>query len=213
MILEMLTSSLLIIILVMVFVVLGSIFTPHPFYVRYAILSFPPFILFLTCGITWNRLKKYLTIILVLMSCIFIFSLRNYYFDEKYQRENVRAAGQYLIENVQENDFVIACVTYTKIYLKYYCKGKLKINIKGYPDVTQNDGKSTSAKGAQFVNINNLESDLNTTLTEKERFWLFLSRIYHSDPYGNIRKYCDDNYYLEKTQKWNDAELILYRIR
>jgi len=39
------------------FAVLGAIFTVHPFNVRYAMLSFPPFIIFITSGILGMNVK------------------------------------------------------------------------------------------------------------------------------------------------------------
>ena len=89
------------------FAVYGAIFSSNEFNVRYTILSFLPFLLFLITGIQsikfkWIRLSTLGVIVLVSA-----FSLSNHYFNHQYHKEDNRAAGQFLTTHAIPNDLVI----------------------------------------------------------------------------------------------------------
>jgi hypothetical protein len=181
----------------LIFAICGAILSPNEFNVRYTILSFPAFILLLIVGIKsikyeWIRLFAFGTIILVSL-----FSLNNHFFNERYHKENNRAAGQFLTTHASSHDIVICTARYTYQMLSHYYKGN-DIEITGYPVKTL------------YVKHDELEPDLERILAGRKRFWLFLSRTFHSDPEGSIKKYCDKKFRRAKEFKSNGIELFLY---
>jgi len=197
----------------LVLAVFGSIFTTHVFNVRYAIMAFPAFIICLAVGSNsfgerWQRL-----IVVAAVIVISVISCGNYYFDEKYHRDNNRAAAVMLSTHGRENDIIIASAGYTSRNLKYYYRGKYNVEIVGYPrDVDRNNDTNTERGSSYFIGGNKVDVDIERMLEGKERFWLFLSRTYHSDPYGYIKYYCESRYDRKMHQRWNNGatELILY---
>ena len=141
----------------------------------------------------------------VIIAIISIFSLGNYFYYERYHRDDNRAAGQFLSAQAIPNDLVIASAAYTIQNLRYYYHDK-SVRIVGYPQK-----KDQQATGALFVKPSQVESDMKKIIGERERFWLFLSRIYHSDPGGYIRKYCDTHFLRDRELKSSGVELVLYK--
>lgn len=138
-------------------------------------------------------------------------ALSNYFFDTKYQRENVRAASQYLENHYKQNDQIIASAAYTGKNLKFYYNGDYELKVMGYPSNEINSNNSDSKTvGAEFVDLDHIESDLKYILENQNRFWLFLSRTFHSDPNGLIRSFCETNFKRELHASWNGTELILF---
>jgi uncharacterized membrane protein len=179
------------------FAIYGAIFSPNEFNVRYTILSFPAFILFLIVGLRsikykWIRLFAFGIIILVSM-----FSLKNLYFNERYHKENNRAAGQFLSTHAFPNDLVICSAGYTRHVLYYYYRSN-DIQTKGYP------------VGTLYVKPDRLEADLSQITAGRNRFWLFLSRTFHSDPDGYLRKYSDEKFQRALELKSGGVELFLF---
>jgi len=202
------------------FATLGALVTVHPFNVRYAILSFPAFIILLSYGIErfpmyGGRLGTFGIIVL-----ISVLSLFNYFYDQRYQRDNNRAAGQFLSIHALPNDVIITSAPYTAKNLRYYSR-RDDITIVGYPtprryrlegvasQKKQKLDRSEDSVGESFA----VGGELKGIIDGRERFWLFLSRTYHSDPKGYILKFCDEHFRRELEGSWNDARLILYRTR
>lgn len=182
----------------LIFTILGSIFTANEFNVRYTILSFIPFIMFVTYGIFFLRLNWLRTISICIILLIFLISLNNYYYNGRYHKENNRAAGKYLSKFAYQNDLVICSAGYTERDLLHYYNGD-KIITKQYPT------KSL------YVNPNQIENDFFNLINGREHFWLFLSRTFHSDPEGFIKIYISK--YFEQKYKLKEigVELILYK--
>lgn len=179
--------------------ILGSIITVQPFNIRYAILAFAPFLIFCAIGI-WDLKFTCMPIVaLSIAGLISVLSLYNYYFDGRYQRDNNRAAAEFLMTHAKPNDLVIGSASYTLTNLKYYYHGKHDLIFKGYPV----DGKN--AKYAR------LESDLSKIITNRNHFWLFLSRTFHSDPQEYIRKFVDEYFIRNIEFTSNGVELIRYK--
>ncbi len=179
--------------------VVGAIKTGFPLNPRYWILSFPPFLLFVSMGVqtlraTWLRIATF-----AIIGFISVFSLGNYYFNERYQRDNNRAAGQILTLNSQADDLIIVTAPYTLRSLKYYYSGNNDLVFTPYPS------------GHGLVKPARLESDLKAIIKDRGRFWLFLSRTFHSDPEGYIREYCDKRFDRRLEFKSTGVKLILYQ--
>jgi uncharacterized membrane protein len=201
------------------FGILGSVFTRHPFNVRYIILSFPAFVIFLAVGVFYIKSSYIRIMSFSIIIVVSTFSLMNYYFDERYHRDNNRAAGQYLTTHALPDDLVLVSAAYTAPNLRYYYRGTSEIHIRGYPrgrdfaEIPSNrraNGELTSTFPAKATKI---DSDLEAIIGDRERFWLFLSRTFHSDPKGRIRTFLDERYCRVLQAAWVGTELILYRAR
>ncbi len=198
-------------------VVFGAIFTYHPFNVRYAILSFPPFLICLAQGILGLNRKSWRVVAITAIMGLSLLSVMNYFLDEKYQREDTRSAVNYLDATALDGDLVIVSTAYMVNDLNFYTN-RNELLFEGYPvpeepGLSVKNGEANQGVGNPFVTPNKLESDLRKIIGDRARFWLFLSRAFHSDPDGRIRAYCDDNYICEKIEQWNGTELLLYSSR
>jgi mannosyltransferase len=181
------------------FALLGAAITVHPFNVRYAILSLPPFIALLALGTQSFSVGWVRTVTLGMIGLISIISLGNYFLDERYQRENNRAAGQLLSAHALPNDLVIAIDGYTAVSLRHYYQGET-VRIEGY-----------SLTPASFSKPERIASDLHTMVGGDQRFWVFFSRIYDNRLREDIRKLFEDGYRRELDASWTGTELILFR--
>ncbi|RMF57078.1 MAG: hypothetical protein D6743_19420, partial [Calditrichaeota bacterium] len=194
------------------FAVVGSLLTVHPFNVRYAILSFPPFVAFLVAGTFWLRNNWLRWGSVVAVGVVSVVSLFNYYYVDRFYREDNRSAGEYLSQHAQPGDLVIASAAYTARNVRYYYHGPYPIEVKGYPtDEHAHNGLMDKVAGALFVHEDHVGLDLSNIIAGRDHFWLFLSRTYHSDPDGYILRYCDSHFRREITRSWSGVELILFR--
>ncbi len=180
------------------FSILGSLISPvHPFNVRYSILSFPAFIIPIAFGVM--AIKNFKIRSTAFCGIIFIggLSLNNYYFNPKYHREDNRSAGQFLRTHAMHHDLVMCSAGYTAANLKYYCNRE-DINFIAYPPKYQ------------FVDPARIKFDFEQIINERDRFWLFLSRTFHSDPKGDILKYCTENYNIQESYESTGVKLICF---
>ena len=82
--------------------------------------------------------------------------------------------------------------------LQYYYNGENQLSFKGYPVYSRH------------VNNSKLKSDFMRIIGDRNIFWLFLSRTFHSDPDGYTHKFCDENFRRVIELKRSGSELILY---
>jgi hypothetical protein len=196
------------------FALLGAIVTVHPFNVRYAILAFPSFVAFLAVGTqslssNWMRISAF-----GMIAMVSLVSLANYFFDERYHRDNNRAASQFLSDHALPNDLVIVTAAYTAPNLRYYYSGS-PVTVRAYPqeaDFEEGRGNAlySGSSGVLFVEPSQFASDIEKIIADQERIWLFSSRTYHSDPHGYIKNFLDREYRRGLHASWVDTNLILY---
>jgi len=183
--------------------------------VRYALLAFPPFILLLTAGLRgaetgWRRI-----VACALIAAIGLSSLRNYFFVERYARDDNRSAGGYLSARARAGDLVVATAGYTAQNLRYYYTGPA-VTIAAYPAedgghaVLQGPGLAPVVVGARYVVSDAVPADLAELTAGHERIWLFASRTYHSDPAGLIAGWLDHRMCRRTVQRWAGVELRFY---
>jgi 4-amino-4-deoxy-L-arabinose transferase-like glycosyltransferase len=198
------------------FALLGSMLTVHPFNVRYSILAFPPFLTLISVGIVhtknyWARSVAAAGIVLISLG-----SLTNYFFNERYHRDDNRSASQFLSLHAVPNDLVIASAAYTAPNLRYYYQGE-PIKIVGYPthkSLEEDNSIHPDPPGALYVeNDDPIGRDIEHIIGDRQRFWLFLSRIYDSDPYGAIPGFLNTKYSQKLSASWPGTQLILYENR
>jgi 4-amino-4-deoxy-L-arabinose transferase-like glycosyltransferase len=201
------------------FAVLGSVVSVHPFNVRYAILSFPAFMIVLACGIEGvpnERVRLVTFAIILLVSGL---SLNNYYHHESYQRENNRAAGRFLARHALPNDLVIAYAPYTAKNLHYYhnkykrydititrYRGMLLEDVNDQLSKTVNNTIGSDGAAKSPIPI---VRDIGKMINGRDRFWIFLSRAHQGNVRGNLIGLCDKDFQNEVDVTWNDARLLL----
>ena len=183
----------------LIFGVLGAVFTGFPLNPRYFILCFPPFIVFVITGVMSLRGIWVGRAAFAFIGLISLFSLSNYLFNERFHKDNNSAAGQFFTAQSKANDLIISSPVYTGKNLQYYYSGNHDLIFKGYPPAIR------------YVELSQLESGLKRIILDRERFWLFLSRTFHSDPKEAIRKYCDKHFRRDLHFSSSGVKLILYR--
>jgi mannosyltransferase len=190
--------------------VFGSLVTVHPFNVRYMILSFPAFAILLTYGVAALGNHRGKQAGLLAVAVISALSLQNYYGDEEYHRDNNRSAGQFLAAHADSGDLVVATAPYTVASLKYYV-GRDDVHVVGYPERLKRTAMLRKEETAgRWINPQLVSQDMPELIGHRQRFWLFLSRTYHSDPLGHLAAYCDEHFERVMESSWNGTRLILY---
>ncbi len=210
--------------------VFGSIISSHPFNVRYAILSFPPFLIFLAAGALnlprrWMRASVVSALLLVSLV-----SLHNYYFDERYQREDNRAAGRFLAAHAAPGDLVIACADYTLMNIRHYSR-RSDLHIVGYTarseleSVSNNKAANGNHEIASVALVSEpsvspssssssvdslVADDLRGIIGNSPRVWLFLSRTYHGDRRGDLRRFFNERFRAGIRFQGDGVEVICY---
>lgn len=179
------------------FALCGAIFTPNEFNVRYTILSFPPFLIFLTIGILSIKFKWIKITALGAFVLVSAFSLSSHYFNHQYYKEDNRGAGQFLTSQAAPNDLVICSTGYTERDLKHY-------STRG--DITIDRFMTNTL----YVKPEKIPHVLLEMIADRGQFWLFLSRTYHSDPEGYISKYCEEHFIRKLEYISSGVELVLY---
>jgi 4-amino-4-deoxy-L-arabinose transferase-like glycosyltransferase len=175
------------------FVVLGSWVTSHPYNVRYTLLALPPTLMLLASGTQlfrarWGRITAMGFILTVSAA-----SLWNYYFDPRYFRDDNRGAAAFIRRNAALSELVIVSAAYTTVPLRHYL-GSTSPRLVGYPSDDVSSPAREGGLGAKFVQPGRLEQDFRVLLGDRRSFWLCLSRTFHSDPEGHLRRHADENY-------------------
>jgi hypothetical protein len=189
--------------------------TVHPFNVRYAILAFPAFALFLAAGLRSAGSGRRGIAACVLLAAIGLWSLRNYFFEARYSRDDNRSAGRHLTAQARAGDLVVATAGYTAQNLRYYYGGP-PITLVAYPGeggkpaLVQGPGFAPVVIGARYVVPETVPRDLAELTAGHDRVWLFVSRAYHSDPEGLIAHWLGRRLCLRALAKWPGVELRLY---
>ncbi len=210
--------------------VFGAIISSHPFNVRYAILSFPPFLIFLAVGVRdlprhWMRMSTIGALLLVSLV-----SLHNYYFNERYHREDNRAAGRFLEAHAAPDDLVIACAHYTLQNIQYYTQ-RDDLRIVGYTarrelETLSNNETANGSHEIESIGLVSASSlspspslstadslvadELRRIIGDRPRVWLFLSRTYHGDPKGYLRGFFNEHFRANIRFQGAGVEVICY---
>lgn len=175
------------------FVVLGTWVTSHPYNVRYTLLALPPVLILVAAGIDALRppgLRRTAAALVLVLSAA---SLGSYYADPKYARDDNRGAAAYIRAAAAPAELVIVSAAYTRVPLRHYL-GDTPVRLVGYPADQAGTADREGGLGARFVQSDRLEADFRELIGERRSFWLFLSRTFHSDPRGELRRHAERNY-------------------
>jgi uncharacterized membrane protein len=155
--------------------VLGiSAMTGMAYNVRYVIASLPAYVLLLAAGIdTCTRRPVRIGLILSVL-CVSGFSLRNYYFNPRYGRDDGRGVAHYLELAAHSKDIIVGVGDTTS--LTYYYRGDLPIvNFNGG---IRNDPTLVTTRLQQLIK-------------QYDRLWLVEIRAWETDPKRQTRSTLD----------------------
>lgn len=176
------------VILPVVLAVVIPIFRPSMvFNVRYVLFSAPAFLCLLAIGI--GSLGKYAgrlaAIIVILYSFI---GLYHYYFDDRYAKEDVRAAANYITQQQTGKDHILV-VTIGSVFKWYYQADDL---------VTSNTQPGTPAELVDQATAN------------ADSVWLVEARPWQTDPDNEIKSYLEAHYTLLESEIFPGVEVYKY---
>jgi uncharacterized membrane protein len=177
----------------------GSVLSDHPFNIRYAILSFPAFIIGISYSLTKFKSETLSIFFAISIIIISLVSVKNYYWNTKYHKEDSRAAAEYLEAHSKKDDIIIVNVPYMMKPLQFYLDNPDRLNIIGFPS----EGK---------LNFEKVSNELERIVNQKDYFWLYLSRTFHSDLYDQIEEFCDRHYQMKINLSWTGIILNKYEI-
>ncbi len=141
--------------------------------VRYVAMVLPAYLILLTMGILQVG-RPYLGVVLIVaVLAVNALSLANYYFDDRYAREDARAASEYLQSRIRPGDVILA-VGNTKA-LDFYYKGTLPME--------RIDPRRTT--GAEIAD------HLYATIRAHRRLWLVEIRPWETDPTQSVKAKLD----------------------
>lgn len=175
-------------------VIMLSVFKNMTFNVRYTLAAFPAFILILSLGIVGFKSKMTRFIICLLVVLVSAYSLNNYYFNERYAKEDSRSAARYITMDSQLNDVIL--ITSIREPFNYYYKGDLTV-VGLYANEMISDKKMRQAIEQKTRGYN--------------RVWLVLSRTWEVGSSEMIQGYFDVNYGLIGKKIFPGIKVFLYK--
>ncbi len=160
-------SAWLLVPLVLAFVV--AVNSANPFNVRYAILTFPPFVVLLGLGAADRRdvVSRMAAFGMLALSLV---SLANLYFDPRYAKEDARSLATALAAETAPDDLVVVNAAYMASAVAYYYRGPARV--VGYPP---EPARSLSLAAAE---------EILALASGHPHVWLILSRTFHGDRTG-----------------------------
>lgn len=142
---------------------------------RFLIGAFPPFALLV--GLGWEALPSRWMVRKVFgaaLLAVLALSIKGYYVDPLYSREDARSAALFLEERVDPEDAVIAVSSYFASYpMAFYYKGPGRIRY------------FTPDEEIQEVNVKEMLEEVGPA----PRIWLVLSRAWENDPGGVVENH------------------------
>jgi len=127
---------------------------------------------------------------------------------------------------------VIACASYTLRDIQYYSR-RDDLRMIGYsavhtesenaanesreiariPSVAASASSLPSSSPSLSVAPTLVAADLRRVIKGHPRVWLFLSRTYHGDPNGDLRRLCDEHFSSDLRFQGAGVEVIRYEQR
>ena len=191
------------------FVVLGSLITTHPYNVRYTLLALPPTLMLLASGTHAFSMRPMRIAATGLVLVVSAASLWNYYTDPRYYRDDNRGAAAFIRATATPSELVIVSAAYSRVPLRHYL-GETPVKLVGYPGDGAHTADREGGLGAMFVQPDRLTDDFRELLGPRHSFWLFLSRTFHSDPEGHLRRHAELNYQPVARYEGPGVEAVRY---
>jgi mannosyltransferase len=165
-----------------------------PYNVRYVAIGFPAYLLILAVGINsirGARLQIGLLAAVLMMNGV---ALANYYFNERFSREDTRSAARYLEASAHPGDIVVALGTIEP--LQYYYRGGVLVVDGG--DILRGRQSPPSDR-------------LKTLTAAHNRVWLVAIRPWQVDSQGGVKAAFDARYSPVEHKKFPGIDIFLYR--
>jgi len=162
--------------------------------VRYVCVSFPAYLMLLSYGLSGLRNPARIFLCGAVLF-LFIFSLKNFYFDSRYFTEDMRSTAAYIERSSLKNDAVFIISTFVPFY--YYFDGDIPI-----------DGLSTM----DMTSDQHIISKIQRTIVDRSRLWMVLARSNYCDPNGAAKRYLDQHFPLLSSKAFPGTEVYCYQL-
>jgi uncharacterized membrane protein len=180
------------------FSVAGSIVSRYPFNVRYVAVAFPAFVVLLASGVLSLRHAWARRVAGGALCSVQLLALGNYYHDPRYAREDNRGASAF-IQRVGslDRELVVVAASYTSVALDYYLRRSPRL-VAPFPGHELHGDRARASRYAERL------------LGDRERFWIFLSRTYHSDESRLLLRYADSLFVRDTAYRGPGVAAIRY---
>lgn len=144
----------------------------NPLNARYVIVAFPAFVACLALGLVtlWMRARPAAFVCAALGVAVSLLSIWNLHHDDRYAKEDCRAAGRLLDAEATTADVVVVNASYMQAAVTYYFHGATPV--VGVP------------RGDAAVDAAELRRQLDATVGDRRTVWLVRSRTFHGDRAG-----------------------------
>jgi hypothetical protein len=152
-----------------------AVTSANPFNVRYAIVSFPAFVLLLGLGASDVR-RWPVGALAASAVALALVALANLYFDPRYAKEDCRGLAAVLGTEAAADDLVVVNAPYMASAVSYYYPGPARVI--GYPALaTQRD-----------LDFATMSADLARLAAGRAHVWLISTRTFHGDAAGTLQR-------------------------
>ncbi len=144
----------------------------NPLNARYVIVAFPAFVALLARGILtlWRRARAVAVVAVALGVALCAGSIWNLHHDDRYAKEDCRAAGRLLDAEAAPDDVIVVNAGYMQDAVAYYFHGTAPV-----VGVPKDDAEADAGE---------MRRELDDAVGDRRRVWLVRSRTFHSDRTG-----------------------------
>jgi 4-amino-4-deoxy-L-arabinose transferase-like glycosyltransferase len=166
---------------------------------RYMLVAIVPYWMLLALGIEFAASFEKARLAIPAFAILIGVSLFNHYFDERYAKQDLRAATAVVNKDARPGDtIIISSIELGGPFIYYY--RRQDIPFCGYP------------KSVGLVDPTSLKTDMCRLLTHKRRAWLVLGRTWSSDPDGLLPSYFDSRFAVFEKTHCNGVSVIGYSL-
>jgi hypothetical protein len=166
-----------------------SIILEIRYHVRYVSSVLPAFLIVLSMGLDGKRKILFF----VCLVSVLLFSLNNYYFQDKYRKEDIRSAAFFLEKRATKNHAIL--LVGSRRSFEYYFNGEASIVTFSRDEV--NDSKK----------LNDKLHNINTTFNH---VWIVSASPWRVDRNAKIATYYQKRYKKIHQKFYNGVNLTLY---
>lgn len=164
---------------------------------RYFILGYPAAMMILATGLAaaWEKRRPVAVVGGLLLGMLLALSLKNYYFDPTYFREDWRGVGEFMRQSRQPNDLLVFNASWEDLAFRQYYKASF---LKG------------GLPGTLRPSASQVAAEARTVVQNHRRVWLILCYDHVTDPENLVRKWFDQNLQQVTTRQFSQIDVLLY---
>jgi len=162
--------------------------------VRYVCASFPAYLILVSVGLAGLRNPARIFLWGAVL-CLFVFSLKNIYFDSRYFTEDMRSTAAHIEKASLKNDAIFIISTFVPFF--YYFDGDIPIDCLSHIDMTSDQ---------------HIISKIQRTIADRNRLWLVLTRSNYCDPNGTAKRYLDQHFTILSSNEFPGTEIYCYQL-